>query len=70
LPIHNRKFTWETFEYELRRDNPGGQFEPANGREVIERARETRKITRKVKIPEVLDLSVVTEGSVVLKKMG
>ena len=68
LRIDDRKVARETYEDELRRYNPGGGFEPGNLRKVIERVRETRKMERKVEIPEVFDLSIAAEVEAELKK--
>ena len=70
LRIDDRKVARETFEDELRRYNPGGGFEPGNMRKVIERVRETRKMERKVEIPEAFDLSLAAEVEAELKKAG
>jgi hypothetical protein len=70
LRIDDRKVARETFEDELRRYNPGGGFEQSKMIKVIDRARETRKMERKVEIPEVLDLSVAVEVEAGLKKTG
>jgi ABC-type nitrate/sulfonate/bicarbonate transport system substrate-binding protein len=70
LRIDDRKVARETFEDELRRYNPGGGFEPANMRKVIERVRETRKMERKVEIPEVFDLGLAADVEAELKKTG
>jgi NitT/TauT family transport system substrate-binding protein len=70
LRIDDRKVARETFEDELRRYNPGGGFEPADMRKVIERVRETRKMERKVDIPEVFDLSIAADLEAELKKTG
>ena len=60
----------ETFVDELRRYNPGGGFEQTNMRKVIERARETRKMERKVEISDVFDLSLAADVEAELKKAG
>jgi hypothetical protein len=70
LRIDDRKVARETFEDELRRYNPGGGFEAGNMRKVIERVRETRKMERKVEIPEVFDLGLAAEVEAELKKAG
>ena len=70
LRIDDRKVARETFEDELRRYNPGGGFEQSKMIKVIDRARETRKMERKVEIPEVFDLSVAVEVETGLKKTG
>lgn len=70
LRIDNRKTARETYEDEMRRYNPGGQFEQSNMRKVIERVRETRKMDRKVEIQEVFDLSMAAEADAALKKAG
>jgi len=70
LRIDDRKVARETFEDELRRYNPGGGFEQSKMIKVIERARETRKMERRVEIPEVFDLSVAVEVETGLKKTG
>ena len=54
----------------MRRYNPGGGFEQNNMRKVIERARETRKMERKVEIQEVFDLSMAADVEAELKKAG
>ncbi len=70
LRIDDRKTARETYEDEMRRYNPGGGFEQSSMRKVIERARETRKMERKVEIPEVFDLSLAADVEAELKKAG
>jgi ABC-type nitrate/sulfonate/bicarbonate transport system substrate-binding protein len=70
LRIDDRKTARETYADEMRRYNPEGGFEQGNMRKVIERARETRKMERKVEIPEVFDLSLAVEVEANLKKSG
>lgn len=70
LRIDDRKTARETYEDEMRRYNPGGGFEQSNMRKVIDRARESRKMERKVEIQEVFDLSMAAEVEAELKKMG
>jgi len=70
LRIDDRKVARETYEDELRRYNPGGGFEAGNMRKVIERVRETRKMERKVEIPEVFDLGLAADVEAELKKAG
>jgi ABC-type nitrate/sulfonate/bicarbonate transport system substrate-binding protein len=70
LRIDDRKAARETYEDEMRRYNPGGGFEQANMRKVIDRVRETRKIERKVEISEVFDLSMAADVEAELKKAG
>ena len=70
LRIDDRNVARETYEDELRRYNPGGGFEAGNMRKVIDRPRESRKIERKVEIPEVFDLSLAVEVETELKKAG
>lgn len=70
LRIDDRKAARETYEDEMRRYNPGGGFEPSNMRKVIDRARETRKMERKVEIQNVFDLSMAAEVEAGLKKTG
>ncbi len=70
LRIDDRKTARETYEDEMRRYNPGGGFEPNNMRKVIDRAREARKMERKVEIPEVFDLSLPVDVEAELKKAG
>jgi ABC-type nitrate/sulfonate/bicarbonate transport system substrate-binding protein len=70
LRIDDRKVARETFEDELRRYNPGGGFEAANMRKVIERVRETRKMERKVETSDVFDLSLASDIEAELKKAG
>jgi NitT/TauT family transport system substrate-binding protein len=70
LRIDDRKVARETYEDELRRYNPGGGFEESKMTKVIDRARETRKMERKVEIPEVFDLGMAAEVEVELKKAG
>jgi ABC-type nitrate/sulfonate/bicarbonate transport system substrate-binding protein len=70
LRIDDRKVARETYEDEMRRYNPGGGFEPSNIKKVIDRARETRKMERKVEIQDVFDLSVAAELDAGLKKTG
>jgi hypothetical protein len=52
----------------LRRYNPGGGFEASKMTKVIDRARETRKMERKVQIQDVFDLSIAAEVAAGLKK--
>jgi ABC-type nitrate/sulfonate/bicarbonate transport system substrate-binding protein len=68
LRIDDRKVARETYEDEMRRYNPGGGFEQSNMRRVIDRARETRKMERKVEIQDVFDLSMAAELEAELKK--
>ena len=70
LRIDDRKVARETYEDEMRRYNPGGGFEPSNMKKVIDRARETRKMERKVEIQDVFDLSMAAELDAALKKTG
>jgi len=70
LRIEDRKEARETYEDEMRRYNPGGGFEQSGMRGIIERARETRKIDRKVDIQNVFDLSMAAEVEASLKKSG
>jgi NitT/TauT family transport system substrate-binding protein len=70
LRIDDRKTARETYEDEMRRYNPGGGFELRNMRKVIERARETRKMERKVEISDVFDLSLAADVEAELKKAG
>ena len=70
LRIEDRKAARETYEDEMRRYNPGGGFEPGSMRKVIERARDTRKMERKVEIQDVFDLSMAIEVEASLKKSG
>jgi ABC-type nitrate/sulfonate/bicarbonate transport system substrate-binding protein len=70
LRIDDRKAARETYEDEMRRYNPGGGFEQANMRKVIDRVRETRKLERKVEISEVFDLSMAADVEAELKKAG
>jgi len=70
LRIDNRKTARETYEDEMRRYNPGGQFEQSNMRKVIDRVRDTRKMERRVEIQEVFDLSMAAEADAALKKAG
>ena len=70
LRIDDRKVARETYEDEMRRYNPGGGFEPSNIKKVIDRARETRKMERKVEIQDVFDLSMAAELDAGLKKTG
>jgi hypothetical protein len=70
LRIDDRKVARETYEDELRRYNPGGGFEASKMTKVIDRARETRKMERKVEIQDVFDLSLAAEVAAVLKKTG
>lgn len=70
LRIDDRKTARETYEDEMRRYNPGGGFEQSNMRKVIDRAREARKMERKVEIPEVFDLSLAADVEAELKKAG
>jgi len=70
LRIDDRKVARETYEDEMRRYNPGGGFEQNNMRKVIARARETRKMERKVEIQDVFDLSMAMEVEAGLKKTG
>jgi len=70
LRIDDRKTARETYEDEMRRYNPGGGFEQGNMRKVIDRAREARKMERKVEIPDVFDLSLTVDVEAELKKAG
>lgn len=70
LRIDERKIARETYEDELRRYNPGGGFEQTNMRKVIDRARDTRKMERRVEIPEVFDLTLAADVDMELKKTG
>jgi len=70
LRIEDRKVARETYEDEMRRYNPGGGFEPSSMKKVIERAREARKIERKVEVQDVFDLSMAAEVEANLKKTG
>jgi NitT/TauT family transport system substrate-binding protein len=70
LRIDDRKVARETYEDELRRYNPGGGFEASKMTKVIDRARETRKMERKVEISEVFDLSIAADVEAELKKAG
>ncbi len=70
LRIDDRKTARETYDDEMRRYNPGGGFEQSNMRKVIERARETRKMERKVEISDVFDLSLAADVEAELKKAG
>jgi NitT/TauT family transport system substrate-binding protein len=70
MRIDDRKAARETYEDEMRRYNPGGAFEQNNMRKVIDRARETRKMERKVEIPEVFELGMAAEVEAELKKAG
>jgi NitT/TauT family transport system substrate-binding protein len=70
LRIDDRKAARETFVDELRRYNPGGGFEQANMKKVIDRVRETRKLERKIEIAEVFDLGIAADVEVELKKTG
>jgi NitT/TauT family transport system substrate-binding protein len=70
LRIDDRTVARETYEDEMRRYNPGGGFEPSNIKKVIDRARETRKMERKVEIQDVFDLSMAAELDAGLKKTG
>ena len=70
MRISDRKAAKENYEDELRRYNPGGGFEAKNMRRVIDRARETRKMDRKVEISEVFDLSLAAEAWDAMKKSG
>jgi NitT/TauT family transport system substrate-binding protein len=70
LRIDDRKAARETYADELRRYNPGGGFERDKMKQVIERVRDTRKMERKVEIPEVFDLSIAAEVESELKKAG
>src|SRR5262245_21460091 len=68
LRIDDRKVARETFVDELRRYNPGGGFEQANMKKVIDRVRETRKLERKIEIAEVFDLGIASDVEAELKK--
>jgi len=70
LRIDDRKVARETYEDELRRYNPGGGFEQSGMRKVIDRVRETRKMEKKVEIPDVFDLSLALDVEAELKKAG
>ena len=70
LRIDDRKAARETFVDELRRYNPGGGFEQANMKKVIDRVRETRKLERKIEIAEAFDLGIAADVEAELKKTG
>jgi len=70
MRISDRKAARENYEDEMRRYNPGGGFEQKNMPRVIERAREARKMERKVDIADVFDLSIAREVWDSLKKSG
>jgi len=70
LRIDDRKVARETYEDEMRRYNPGGGFEQSSMKKVIDRARDTRKMERKVETQEVFDLSMAAEVEAALKKTG
>jgi ABC-type nitrate/sulfonate/bicarbonate transport system substrate-binding protein len=70
MRISDRKAAKENYEDEMRRYNPGGGFEQNNMRKVIDRAREARKMERKVEITEVFDLSLAVDVGAELKKVG
>jgi precorrin-3B methylase len=70
LRIDDRIVARETYEDEMRRYNPGGGFEQSNMKKVIDRARETRKMERKVEMQDVFDLSMAAELDAALKKAG
>jgi hypothetical protein len=70
LRIDERKTARETYEDEMRRYNPGGGFEQNKMIKVIDRAREARRVERKVEIPDVFDLSMAVEVGDALKKAG
>ena len=70
LRIDDRKAAQETYEDEMRRYNPGGGFEQSNMKKVIDRARDTRKMERKVEIQEVFDLSMAADIEAGLRKTG
>ena len=70
MRISDRKAAKENYEDEMRRYNPGGGFESKDMRKVIDRAREARKMDRKVEIPDVFDLSLAVEAWESLKKSG
>lgn len=70
LRLDDRKVARETFDDEMRRYNPGGGFEPASMRKVIERVRETRKMERKVELTDAFDLSIAADVEAELKKAG
>jgi NitT/TauT family transport system substrate-binding protein len=70
LRIDNRKVAQETYVDELRRYNPGGGFDKAEMKKVIDRVRETRKMERQVDIPEVFALGMAAEVEAELKKSG
>jgi ABC-type nitrate/sulfonate/bicarbonate transport system substrate-binding protein len=70
LRIEDRKAARETYEDEMRRYNPGGGFELGSMKKVIDRARETRKLDRKVEVQDVFDLSMAAEVEASLKKSG
>jgi NitT/TauT family transport system substrate-binding protein len=70
LRLDDRRIARETYEDEMRRYNPGGGFEPSKMIKVIDRAREARKMERKVEIAEAFDLSLAAEVEAELKKAG
>lgn len=70
LRIDDRKQAREVYEDEMRRYNPGGGFEERSMKRVIERARSSRKIGRKVEVRDVFDLSLAKAVETELKKSG
>ncbi|MGE5307145.1 MAG: ABC transporter substrate-binding protein [Alphaproteobacteria bacterium] len=70
LRIDDRSVARETYEDEMRRYNPGGGFELSSMKKVIERAREGRKIERKVEVQDVFNLSMAAEVEANVKKSG
>jgi NitT/TauT family transport system substrate-binding protein len=70
LRIEDRNAARETYEDEMRRYNPGGGFDLSGMKKVIDRARETRKIDRKVDVQNVFDLSIAAGVEADLKKSG
>lgn len=70
MRISDRKAAKENYEDEMRRYNPGGGFDGKDMRKVIERARETRKMDRKVEIAEVFDLKIAADLEAELKRAG
>ena len=70
LRIDDKKQTMLFYEDERRRSNSGGGFPEPSMMRVIERARETRKISRKVAVNDVFSIATAAEVEKELKQAG
>jgi NitT/TauT family transport system substrate-binding protein len=70
LRIDDTKQTRLFYEDEKRRSNSGGGFPEASMKRVIERAIESRKISRKVATNDVFNLGIAAEVEQEIKKSG